>query len=160
ATIAIPGIFPAKRIGELELIDGGTLDPVPVAPARSLKPNLPVVAVVLTDPMGKPAQTWGIPLPEYLPQTLIQRISKLRYTQALDVFVRSIDMITRAVTEYRLEVDQPEIILRPMVTDIDILDQVDVQDVAIKGDQAVEAALPELKKLFAWQNRLRRVIGA
>ena len=159
ATIAIPGIFPAKEIGELELVDGGTLDPVPVAPARSLSPGLPVVAVALSMPMGKPAQTWGVPLPESLPQTLIERISKLRYTQALDVFVRSLDMVTRAVTEYRLEVDQPEILIRPPVMDIDILDQVDVREVALKGEQAVEESLPEIRKLFAWQNRLRRAIG-
>jgi len=45
------------------------------------------------------------------------------------------------------------------VTDIDILDEVDVHVVAQKGEEAVEAVLPELKKLFAWQNRLRRAIG-
>lgn len=160
ATIAIPGIFPAKKMGDLELVDGGALDPVPVAPARSLKPGLPVVAVALTSPMGKPAQTWGIPLPDYLPQALIDRLSKMRYTQALDVFLRSIDMIMRAVTEFRFEVDKPEIIIRPQVTDIDILDTVDVREVAHIGDEAVQAALPELKKLFAWQNRLRRALGA
>jgi NTE family protein len=160
ATIAIPGIFPAKLTGEFELVDGGALDPVPVAPARSLKPGLPVIAVVLSSPMGKPAQTWNIPLPDYLPQTLISRISKMRYTQALDVFLRSLDMVTRAVTEYRLEVDKPEFIIRPVVQDIDILDSVDVHKVARKGDEAVEAVLPELKKIFAWQNRLRRAIGA
>jgi len=68
-------------------------------------------------------------------------------------------MVTRAVTEYRLEVDKPEIILRPQVTEIEILDRVDVREVARKGEEAVEAALPEIKNLFAWQNRLRRVIG-
>jgi len=160
ATIAIPGIFPAKRIGDLELIDGGALDPVPVAPARSLNSKLPVVAVVLAEPMGVPAQTWNIPLPDYLPRSLIERISKLRYSQALDVFLRSLDMITRAVTEYRLEVDKPDLIIRPSVMDIDILDRVDVHEVARIGDDAVEAVLPELKRLFAWQNRLRRAFGA
>lgn len=161
ATIAIPGIFPAKRIGDLELVDGGTLDPVPVSAARSLaSPGTPLVAVVLTSPMGLPAQTWNIPLPEYLPRQLIERISKLRYTQALDVFLRSLDMISRAVTEYRLQVDQPDVIIRPPVTNIDILDQVDVREVARKGDEAVEAVLPELKKLFAWQKRLRRLISS
>ena len=159
ATIAIPGIFPAKRIGDTELVDGGTLDPVPVAPARSLRPNLPVVAVVLTMPIGVPAETWTVPLPEYIPQVVLERLSKLRYTQALDVFLRSIDMIDRAVTEYRLQVDKPEIILRPQVVDIDILDRVDVREVARKGDEAVEVALPELKKMFSWQNRLRRAVG-
>ena len=159
ATIAIPGIFPAKRMGELELVDGGTLDPVPVAPARSLAPNLPVIAVVLTTPMGTPAQTWNIPMPEYVPQALLDRISRLPYTQALDVFLRSLDMVTRAVTEYRLEVDKPELIIRPPVTHIDILDKVDVHDVVKMGEDAVEAVLPEVKNLFSWQNRLRRAVG-
>jgi NTE family protein len=159
ATVAIPGIFPPKRIGELELVDGGTLDPVPVAPARSLAPHLPVVAVVLTLPIGVPAQTWNIPMPDYVPHALIERISRLNYSKALDVFLRSIDMIDRAVTEYRLEVDKPDIIIRPPVTHIDILERVDVREVAKLGEQAVEAVLPELKSLFAWHNRLRRAIG-
>ena len=158
ATIAVPGIFPARRIGGLELVDGGTLDPVPVASARALKPHLPVIAVVLSMPIGVPAQAWNIPLPEYLPRSLLDRFSKLRYTQALDVFSRSLDLVTRALTEYRLAVDKPEIILRPQVTEIDTLDRVDVHEVAKKGEEAVEAALPEIKKLFAWQNRLRRAL--
>jgi len=159
ATIAIPGIFPARRLGDLELVDGGTLNPVPVAPARALMPKLPVVAVVLTKTMGTPAQTWEIPLPDYIPRNLLERLSKLRYTQALDIFLRSLDMVNRAVTEYRLEVDKPDIVIRPQVTDIDILERVDVHEVVRKGEEAVEATLPELKKLFAWQYRLRRAIG-
>ena len=159
ATVAVPGIFPARIIGEWELVDGGTLDPVPVAPARALKPNLPVIAVVLTTPMGVPAQTWNLPVPDYFPRQLVERISKMRYAQALDIFSRSLDMVVQAVTEYRLEVDRPEIILRPQVNDIDLLERVDVRAVALKGEEVVEAALPEIKKLFAWQNRLRRTIG-
>lgn len=159
ATIAIPGVFPAKWIGNLELVDGGTLDPVPVAPARSLMPKLPVIAVVLTRPMGLPAQTWNIPLPEYVPHLLVERLSKLRYTQALDVYLRALDVVTRAITEYRLQVDKPEIILRPRVTEIDILERVDVRVVARRGDEVVEENLSEIKELFAWQNRLRRAIG-
>lgn len=159
ATIAIPGVFPAKRIGDLELVDGGTLDPVPVAPARSLAPHLPVVAVALTLPIGVPAQTWTIPVPDYVPHALIERISRLNYSKALNVFLRSIDMVDRAVTEYRLEVDKPDVIIRPPVTHIDVLAHVDIREVAKLGEQAVGAALPELKRLFSWQYRLRRAIG-
>ena len=50
ATIALPGIFPPRKIQDWELVDGGTLDPVPVAVARALAPNLPVVAVVSNGP--------------------------------------------------------------------------------------------------------------
>ena len=159
STIALPGIFPPRRIDGLELVDGGTLDPVPVAPARSLAPRLPVVAVVLTTEMGNPAQSWKIPLPQYFPLTLIARVGKMRYGQALDVYLRSMDMVSRAVTEYRLQVDKPEIIIRPQVNDIDTLDLVDVHEVVRKGEQAFDAVLPKLKLLMKWQRRWRRALG-
>jgi NTE family protein len=159
ATIAIPGLFPPKRMDNLELVDGGTLDPVPAAAARSLAPGLPVVAVVLTSPMGSPARPWNIPIPGYVPQVILQRISRLSYTQALDIFLRSLDIGSRAVAEYRLAIDKPEIIIRPPVNHIDVLEQVDVREVARLGEQAAAAALPELKKRFSWQYRLRRAIG-
>lgn len=159
ATIALPGILPVRRIGNLELVDGGTLDPVPVAAARSLAPKLPVIAVVLTIEMGNPAQAWRLPLPESLPLQLIARVGRMRYGEALDVFLRSLDMVTRAVTEYRLEVDNPDIIIRPLVSHIDTLDVVDVHEVVKIGEDAVNAVLPELKKLYTWQRFIRRVIG-
>lgn len=158
-TIALPGILPPRRVDGLELVDGGTLDPVPVVPARALAPKLPVVAVVLTNVMGNPAKAWEIPLPENLPMRLLARVSKMRYGQALDVFMRSFDIVTRAVTEYRLAVDRPDVIIRPQVTHIDTLERVDVHDVVRKGEEAVDVVLPELKKLFTWRKRIRRRIG-
>ena len=159
ASIAMPGVFPARYIGDQELVDGGVLDPVPVAPARSLAPKLPVVAVVLTAPIGGPAQPWTIPIPSYLPRLVTMRLSKMRYALALDTFMRSLDLIARAVTQYRLEMDRPDAIIRPRVTNIDTLDLVDVHIVVRKGEEAVEEALPELKRLSRWRKRFHRVTG-
>ena len=160
ATIAMPGVFPARYIDGLELVDGGTLDPVPVAPARSLAPKLPVVAVVLTMPMGIPAQSWRIPFHKYWAGRLISRLlSKMRYDTVWDIFSRSLDITSRAMTHYRLEVDRPEVIIRPEVYEIDTLDVVDVREIAKRGESAVEAALPQLRGLFTWQNRWRRSFG-
>jgi hypothetical protein len=110
--------------------------------------------------MGVPAQPWNLPVPDYFPRRLVERIIKLRYAQAFDIFSRSLDIVMRAVTEYRLEVDKPEIILRPQVTDIDTLDRVDVRHVVKKGEEVVEITLPEIRKLFTWQSRLSRAFGA
>ena len=79
ASIAMPGLFPARYIGDQELVDGGVLDPVPVAPARALAPKLPVVAVVLTAPIGWSCTTMDDPIPSYLPRLLTMRLSKMRY---------------------------------------------------------------------------------
>jgi NTE family protein len=161
ATIAIPGIFPPRYIDGLELVDGGTLDPVPVAPARMLAPRLPVVAVVLAMPMGMPTQTWRLPLQKYWVGRIVSRVlSTMRYDSVWDIFSRSLDITSRAVTQYRLEVDRPEVIIRPQVFDIDTLDVVDVHEVAKRGEAAVEAALPQLRSLFTWRNRWRRSFGA
>ncbi|HET9913243.1 MAG TPA: patatin-like phospholipase family protein [Anaerolineales bacterium] len=160
ATIALPGIFPARHIDGLELVDGGTLDPVPVAPARMLAPRLPVVAVVLTPPMGGPAQPWNIPFDRYWAGMILSRLlSKMRYDTVWDVFSRSLDITSRAMTQYRLEMDRPDVIIRPQVSEIDTLDIVDVREVAKRGEAAVEAALPHLRSLFTWRNRWRRSIG-
>ncbi|MEO7840191.1 MAG: patatin-like phospholipase family protein [Anaerolineales bacterium] len=158
ATIALPGVFPARRIDGLELVDGGTLDPVPVAAARSLAPKLPVVAVVLTLEMGNPAQAWKIPLPQSLPLSLLARVGQMRYGQALDVYLRSMDMVSRAVTEYRLEVDKPDVIIRPLVSEFDTLDVVDVHEVIRRGEEAFDVALPKLKSLFKLYRRWRRAL--
>jgi NTE family protein len=161
ATIAMPGIFPARHIDGLELVDGGTLDPVPVAPARMLAPRLPVVAVVLTFPMDIPPQPWNLPFHKHWSGMILSRLlSKMRYASVWDVFTRSLDITARAMTQYRLQVDRPEIIIRPQIYDIDTLDIVDVREIAKRGEVAAEAALPQLRSLFTLRNRWRRTIGA
>jgi len=156
ATVAVPGIFPAYSWQDWKLIDGGVLNPVPVSVARALATSLPVIAVTLHTPIGEPAT--GIPVPDNVPKPILDRLSHIRIAQAFDVFMRSVDVGNRAIAEYRLAVDKPDIIIRPAVADIGLLEQVDVREVARRGDEAVEAILPELRKLTSWTNRLRRTL--
>ncbi len=160
STIALPGIFPPFLINDWELVDGGVLNPVPVSVARILAPNLPVVAVVLTAPMGQPARAWGMSMPSIVPRVIVDRISRLNLAQAMDIFMRSLDVGNRAMAEYRLAVDAPEVLVRPDVSNIELLDRVDPREVALLGEQALEAVLPDLKRAVAWPARLGRWIGA
>lgn len=157
ATIALPGLLPAKYLNDWELVDGGVLNPVPVSVARSLAPNLPVFAVVLTEPLGFPARTWSVPIPAIIPRPIVDRITRLSFAQAYDLFMRSVEIGNRAVTEYRLGVDKPEVVIRPAVADIQLLDCVNVSDVARLGEEAVEAVLPVIRAKMAWHSRLRRI---
>ena len=159
ATVAVPGVLPHVHLNEWELVDGGVLNPVPVSVARSLSPKLPVVAVILTEPLGVPARTWSLPVPNILPRMLVDRLARVSYAQAFDIFLRSLDIVDRALAEYRLEADKPEIIIRPGVQHLDLFSKVDVRAVAQLGEDATEVILPDLKKYFAWQKRFRRAIG-
>ena len=156
ATIAVPGIFPAQPWRNWELVDGGVLNPVPASVARALAPSLPVVAVTLQDQMGEPVRSMGMPGSSGVSKSILDRLAQIRYAQAFDVFMRSVDVGNRAMAEYRLAVDKPDVIIRPAVSDIELLEQVDVREVARRGDKAVEAALPELRQMVSWTSRLRR----
>ena len=157
ATIAIPGIFPALHLNGWELMDGGVLNPVPVSVARMLSPELPIVAVVLNDPLDIPVRTYAIPVPSMLPRQISDRIHRLYVAQAYDIFMRAVDLSSRAVAHYRLEADAPDIIVRPKVSHLEMLDKVVVKDVAMLGELAVEEILPELKKATSWTNRVKKI---
>lgn len=159
STIALPGIFPTFEMNGWRLVDGGVLDPVPVSVARTLAPNLPVVAVALTAPIGEPARPWGMPMPSIVPRVIVDRISRLNVAQAMDVFMRSLDIGNRAMAEYRLAVDKPEVLVRPAVSHIELLDRVDPREVAQLGEDALEAVLPDLKRAVSWPVRLGRWMG-
>ncbi len=161
STIALPGIFPVYRLNSWELVDGGVLNPIPVSVARMLSPDLPIVAVVLNDPMDKPVRTYAIPMPRMLPQSIVDRITRMSFAQSLDIFMRSVDVSSRAVAHFRLELDRPDVIIRPAVHDISLLDKVVVADVAQLGEQAVEAVLPQLKRAVSWSARIgKKLFGA
>lgn len=156
ATIALPGIFPPSQLNSWELVDGGVLNPVPVSVARNLSPGLPVLAVVLNDPMDKPLQTYKIPIPGIIPRSIAERLARISLAQSLDIFLRSVDASTRALSYYRLELEKPEVIVRPKVHHIHMLDKVVIAEVAQLGEDALEEVLPQLKKAASWQGRLAK----
>jgi NTE family protein len=153
ATIALPGIFSPKIQGETRLVDGGMVDPVPVRPARALFPA-PVVAVALSP---RPEQ-WGdthSPSPlGALP--ILDMLTRLRPGQALNVFLRALEISARLLTELHLQIDQPDLIIRPAVSQVGLFDQKPVSEVAAIGVTAAEEALPELRALFTPGRRVSR----
>lgn len=155
ATTALPGIFPPKNWEGYYLVDGGLLDPVPVAVARSLAPNLPVVAVVLSQLDPEPLKLEEPPV--YLANIpLLRQIAHLRVAQAFNIFLHSLDISSRYLTIMRLNIEQPEVLIQPDLKDIGVLDQVDLLEVSRRGEIAAEAILPELKRKTSWSYKIGR----
>lgn len=161
-SIAVPGLFPPKVLDKYRLIDGGTLDPVPVRAARAFKPKLPVVAVTLMHPLDIPATPFSIvSLP--VPNALVNQFARLNITQAIRIFADSVEIASRQMAELRLKIDAPDVIIRPDVDGINLLDKVNVNDVVQRGARAVESVLPDLLRTTAFPARafrqLHRMIG-
>lgn len=153
ATIAVPGIFPPRLWEGRLMVDGGVLDPVPVALARSLAPHLPVVAVVLSPALRDWSRGKQPPrLLHSLP--FMNRIYQTRLAQSFNIFLRSVDIAGCMLTDLRLQVDQPEVIIRPIVEQIGFMDNIDVNEVIGMGAAAAENALPRLKTAAGWRGTL------
>lgn len=156
ATIALPGIFPPKEWSEDLLVDGGVLNPVPVSVARAISPEkgLPVVAVSLTPPLDADVEIHSVNISDVTP--ILRPIASLRVAQAFDIFVNSIEMGLCAMTDLRLEVDQPEVIIRPRVENVGFLERVIVKEVVKLGEHAAEQALPRMRQAARQYKRQSR----
>jgi NTE family protein len=153
ASTAVPSVFPVRQIGPVDLVDGGAVNPVPVSVARALAPSLPVVAVSLSRPLEEPLTM--ISVPATVPP---DPLARFRLNQILDSLLQSIDIVSRMLADLRLKVDKPEVIVHPNVDHIGLLDRVDVVEVAQLGRDAMQEALPQLRKAVSWPNRLRRYL--
>ena len=132
------------------------LDPVPVAVVREIAPDktLPVVAVSLT---SSPGQRGFLPaLGSKSAQTILTHITRLKVAQAFEIFLHSIEIGMSTITELRLQLDKPDVVIQPAVEHIGYLDQVYVPDVVKLGEEAAESALPDLHKAVSWRGRFSR----
>lgn len=155
ATIAVPGIFPPVHYDGRMLVDGGILAPVPISLARTLAPELPVAAVVLSPPIDHWKSSSKPRLMNSLP-FLARYLARLRVAQALNVFLRAMDISGAQLTELFLALEKPEVIIRPAVGDIGLLDDVDAHEVANAGELAALEILPELERQVSWPMVWRR----
>lgn len=141
AAVAIPGIFPPQQVDGRWLVDGGVMDPVPVALARSLAPGLPAVAVPLMPPIDQWNEQTFPHLIESVP--LLRRLSGIRLARALGAYVQAADLTNRSLAELRLQVEKPDVIIRPAVNHIGLFDRVDVDALILAGETAARAAFGE-----------------
>lgn len=158
ATTAVPGVFPPQPIGDALLVDGGVFNPVPVALARWLTPTLPILAVCLS-----PAPEDFIHLPElHLPQEtpipapILNQLIRLPLGKAMKIFLESMEATFCMLAEMRMKNDKPDLIIRPNVADIGLLDRIQPADLIEKGESAVEQALPEIKQCLSWLGQFSR----
>lgn len=160
ATIAYPGIFPPKVIHGLTLVDGGVIDPVPVALARWLAPTVPIIAVCLSPE----PEEWselpppGLPNTIPIPEAFIKQLRKDKTFQAIEIFTRSLDILERSMSELRLKMDKPDVIIRPDVAKIGLLDNVKPDELIKIGELATLKSLSQIKASLSIPKTISRYL--
>jgi hypothetical protein len=66
------------------------------------------------------------------------------------------DITARMVTELRLQVEKPDVIIRPEVHHIAPLDRVDPHELLEAGERSVTEILPRLRESVAWYYQILR----
>ena len=156
ATIAIPGFFPSQ--GDLVLVDGGILDPVPIDAAREFDTSLPIVAVVLhKQPADFSLDKIKVPLEDSLIEPLARTISKTRIGELMRHLTATVDVLSSKLSELRIEKSKPDVLVEPIVGHIGLLQKIDAQPLFDEGYRAMEANLENLNKAYSVVNSFRRI---
>ena len=159
ATIAVPGVFPSQEIGGRVLVDGGVLDPVPVRLARWMRPDLPVVAVMLHQaPEDWSGEEIPFPLPIPGPAPIVDRLAQLRPVQAFKIFARSIDVSSKHLTQLSIKLYEPEVVITPRVGHIGLLQNINIEDMIQEGVRSTEETMSQIKAEANWVKRLQRKV--
>lgn len=109
ASSALPGIMRPVRHLDRVLIDGGLLDNLPIGVVRTMTLH-PVVAVDVAAPPDRHLDFDG----EHGLIDAIKRIGERRFRSlTVELFMKSFDIPQRFITDTRLAMDPPELLIRP-----------------------------------------------
>jgi NTE family protein len=171
ASIALPGIFSPARIDDKWLLDGGLVNPVPVSACRELGADI-VIAVNLNNDLAGRRQgiaglVGGIRRNRVTKKELLDRIQQqmpvairrqaalivpklLRTTSAgpgyFEVIANSIYIMQYQITQARLAVEKPQVILTPNLGDIGVFEFNRAKEAISGGRACVAEALSDIRK--------------
>ncbi len=122
ASMSIPMLFEPWTIDGRLLIDGGVTSNLPVYTAQELFPGIPIVAVDISD-----------------------SLSKTKMNSYVDVINQSLTILMRKTTNE--EGQAADILLRPRVEGLGMLDADDPEKIIVLGREAAMEKIEEIKKL-------------
>jgi len=167
SSIAIPGLFTPVIKGDMFLVDGGVMEPVPVNSARKLGADI-VVAVDLISKFKNFSNEAGskkilddLPfkaeidhLGNYIKKIgeslyLFEKDKELFNDKTVVDIVQRISVISQSrMIENQIQLSSPEIVITPDVSSIDILEFHKSKEGIEQGYKAAKEKFPEIKKLL------------
>ncbi|MBI3431625.1 MAG: patatin-like phospholipase family protein, partial [Hydrogenophilales bacterium] len=165
ASCGLPIIFVPTQINGRYLVDGGLVNPVPVSLCRAMGADLVIAVDLNADLLGRhlkprPAKATSAHKPaepETLTDTVMARIQMgmaqlginhgdaPRPPAMLDVLASSINIMQVLITRSRLAGEPADVMITPLLADLDLMDFHRGSVAIDAGRQAVEFVLPALR---------------
>lgn len=158
SSISMPGLFPAIKINNKWLVDGGLVNPVPVSVCRALGADIVIAVNLNGDIMGrhrKPTQD-VVKVDKSVTgklTTLAKEYSSSFFQNGktddqppglLDAFAGSINITQDRLTRSRLAGDPADIILSPKLSDIGLLEIYRANETIAEGKRCVQRKMHEI----------------
>lgn len=162
ASMALPGLFPAIRNNRQWLVDGGLVDPVPVAACRALGADI-VIGVNLNAGLLR-KRSVKESAPEPAPDnSVLETLKKQAKEYSNSLFAsdddedkapglfftiaKAIDIFQDRITRSRLAGDPADVLLSPRVGDIGMLEFQRAGEAIAEGEASVQRAINEIQDL-------------
>jgi NTE family protein len=170
ASIALPGLFtPAPVDGRL-LVDGALVNPIPVSLCRAMGADLVIAVDLNWDLVGWHSEPVIEPEPEPKPRqpgalsTILERLplglgrlksgpheesaEEPEMPSILDVLNISLNIMQVRITRSRLAGEPADVIIRPRLADMALMDYHRASDAIAEGERAAELALAEIQLMI------------
>lgn len=177
ASISLPGIFTPFGRNSQWLVDGGLVNPVPVSPCRAMGADIVIAVNLNSDIMGKPkvqkmadppkgnginkngtsvhAQgRWAAFLNHTAQQGNLALFRQLfqeqpeRGPSLFDVMATSVKIMQDAITRQRLLADPPDILVKPKLAHIGLMEFNRADESIEEGKRAMDLQLPMLRDML------------
>lgn len=78
----------------------------------------------------------------------------------MNIYLRSVEIGSALLTDMHMELERPDVLIRPQVPKLGLLDDVEVDEIVVLGEIAARKALPELRSAVGWRGKVyRRFLG-
>jgi len=163
ASMSLPGLFSPVREDDRWLVDGGLVNPVPVSACRALGAEIVIAVNLNSDIVGKALKQREVVSAEeeegllrYLKQQAREVSSSLFDSEdkeepppgLFSVVSSSINIFQDRITRSRLAGDPADVVISPRLRDIGLLEFGKAAEAIEIGEQSLEHALPEIKRLL------------
>jgi NTE family protein len=144
ASVALPGIFPPVLVGEHILMDAGMHDPVPIRLVRKMGADI-LLASELGGQEPPPLES-ATPWLEEAVQG--QQQKRLHSPHIVDLLLRTYDLAMATIGMHSIR--EADVVIRPKLHRISLRQFSEGRKFVEAGREAVEQALPELRKRLPW----------
>jgi NTE family protein len=162
ASMAMPGLFPAVRVDQQWLVDGGLVNPVPVSVCHALGADIVIAVNLNTGIVGKrsnESRELRPPKDDSVLSSFKQQAKE--YSNAIfpnrdkdheppglfHAIANSINIFQDRITRSRLAGDPADILISPKVAHIGMLEFHRAAEAISEGEKCVQKALAEIREL-------------